>query len=141
MKKLLAILILMMLLVTSAYADIIDLSSMTVEELIALHEQIDGILQEKFECKLGVFYPGNYVVGRDIKEGQYIFSCTKVGLANFWILTTYETEEDFANRNSYAKQNLQVGGQVQINLTDGMVLSVGDGLGTIQPVVKSDWAP
>ena len=141
MKKLLTVLLIFLLIISTSYAETIDLSSMTIEDLIVLHEQLDAMLEEKFSCQLDVIYPGNYIVGKDIKEGSYLFSCTKVGMANFWILTTYVSEDDFANRNSLARENLQAGNQAQINLTDGMVLSIGEGLGTIQTVNTPSWAP
>ena len=141
MKKLLAFMLVLLMLSASAFAESTDLGAMTTEELIALHAQLDELLKERFSCQLDVIYPGNYVVGKDIKEGEYLFSCTEVGSVHFWILTTYATEEDFANRNSLAKQNLQAGKQAQIKLTEGMVLSIGDGLGTIQAIEKPSWAP
>ncbi|MBQ8707903.1 MAG: hypothetical protein IJ523_07440 [Succinivibrionaceae bacterium] len=141
MKRILAVIMILMAFSVAAFAEEIDLASMSTKELLALHESLDSILEERFSCQLDVIYPGDYIVGQDIKEGSYVFSCTKVGMANFWILTTYATEDDYANRNSLARQNLQVNGQAQINLTDGMVLSVGDGLGVIHAQEKPSWAP
>ena len=141
MKKTLVLLLVLCIISFTASAEGIDLEHLSTEELIVLHESLDSILEDRFSCQLDAIYPGDYVVGKDIKEGSYLFSCTKVGIANFWILTTYKSEKDFADRNSLARQNLQVGGQAQLNLTDGMVLSVGDGLGTIQTEEKPSWAP
>lgn len=141
MKKVLAFLLVCILFVTPVFAEGVDLSSMSVEELIQLHNQIDEILADKFKCELDVIYPGTYVVGRDIKEGRYILNCLKTGIVNFWIITFYENEEELENRNSLTNENLRIGDQVQINLIDGMVVEIDDGLGTISVVEKQPWEP
>lgn len=141
MKKVLAFLLVCILFVTPVFAEGMDLSSMSVEELIQLHNQIDEILADKFKCELDVIYPGTYVVGRDIKEGRYLLNCLRTGSVNYWIITFYENEEEFKNRNSLTKENLQIGDQVQINLSDGMVIKIGEGLGTISVVEKQPWEP
>lgn len=141
MKKVLVIILVFMIFTSVSFADGIDLSTMTTEELISLHEELDAVLEDRFVCKLDTIYTGNYIVGKDIKEGSYLFSCTKVGKANFWILTTYESKEEYENLNSLAHQNLRIGDQCQINLTEGLVLEIGDGFGTIQMLEKQSWAP
>lgn len=141
MKKVLAFLLVCILFVTPVFAEGMDLSSMSVEELIQLHNQIDEILADKFKCELGVIYPGIYVVGKDIKEGRYLLNCLKTGMVNFWIITLYENEDEFENRNRLYNENLEIGGQAQLNLTDGMVIEIHDGLGMITVAEKQPWEP
>lgn len=141
MKKILIAVLLLTMLTVTAISEEFDLESMTTEDLVLLHERIDEILEDRFECQLDVIYPGIYVVGKDIKAGDYLFSCTKVGIANFWIFEIFNSEEDYANRNVDHRQNLRLSGQMRLKLEDGMVLSVGEGLGTVQTISKPSWAP
>ena len=71
MKKLLVLILSMVLLYSSASADV-DLSSMSTEELLALSKRISLALFEKNALVDGVKVPaGHYIVGEDIPAGVY----------------------------------------------------------------------
>ena len=78
MKRLIAIImtIAMLFSFVPALADV-DLSDMTTDELIALHEQVQLML---FEQMKSVTVPqGIWLVGKDIPAGTYLIRCADLG--------------------------------------------------------------
>lgn len=143
MKKLISCALLTcMLFSTTAYADGIDLSSLTTQELISLHAEVDELLGAKSQCELDTIYQGYYVVGEDIKEGSYLVTRTDAfEKTPFWIIKVYENEEAYENRERTAIFNLKSGENAQLNLKDGMVIDFGTGYGVLSAVEKPSWKP
>lgn len=71
MKKLLSFVLALVLMVPVALAESIDLSSMSVDELIALKASIVGELMSREEIKEANIPAGSYTVGKDIPVGAY----------------------------------------------------------------------
>lgn len=142
MKKIIScFLLLCMLFTVTASAEEIDLSNLSLEELISLHAQVDELLSEKSKCKLDVIYQGYYVVGEDIKEGDYLLTRIDDFDEPFWIITMYESKEDEENRNDVSKINLQKGDNGQLNLKDGMIVKMTRGYGLFESIEKPSWKP
>ena len=80
----------------NAYAmeeDAIDVSSMSLEELLQLKEEVDNEIIKRGEGNF-VFLPsGRYVAGRDIAPGMYTISCYKTGDNGFVIITVFAVGE------------------------------------------------
>lgn len=71
MKKLLAVLVALFMLVPVALAEEIDLTKMTTEELEKLQQNIVLELISRGVSTDNVILKGLYVVGKDIKAGKY----------------------------------------------------------------------
>lgn len=81
MKRLFAILAALLMLTTSAFAEI-DLSGMSYEELINLSEQVKLEIWKRAETK-GVTVPAGYwEVGVDIPAGTYTIKCADYNIDN-----------------------------------------------------------
>ncbi len=72
MKRITALIAALLLLASTAVAEI-DLSGMTLEEMIELHEQIQLALFE--QAKSVVVPQGIWLVGKDIPAGTYLIRC------------------------------------------------------------------
>jgi len=76
MKKVLALLIALWLMVCTAGAETIDLSMMTDSEIITLLEQVNSEVVSRGIAKTAKLPQGTYIVGRDLPAGRYIYlSC------------------------------------------------------------------
>lgn len=143
MKKLLiSILVIILMATSTAFADSIDLFSMTTDELIILRNQINDILNERIASDTSVIYSGNYVVGTDIKAGMYILQFDELAEGETTgIVWKFASKEDWRNRKYISADYLTIGNEYQIVLEDGMVLEITKAKGIIRPIVKPDWAP
>ena len=104
MKRIAAFIAVLLLIISPALAEI-DLSGMTLEELVVLHEQLNLIL---FEQAKSVTVPqGIWLVGKDIPAGTYLIKCEDVGRENFdmrytlirWGNSKPTDEGDFPNKD------------------------------------------
>lgn len=142
MKKIISCFLLMCMLFTvTVSAEEIDLSNLSVEELISLHTQVDELLAEKSKCELDVIYQGYYVVGEDIKAGDYLLTRIDDFDEPFWIITIYESKEDEENYNDLSTINLHKGDNAQLNLKDGMIVEFTLGYGLLEVIEKPSWKP
>lgn len=71
MKKLIVIIIMLFIAITPGFAQDIDLSTFSLEELTNLHEQIDEELRNRREIDFIKLEIGEYIGGTDIPEGKY----------------------------------------------------------------------
>ena len=142
MKKIIScFLLLCMLFTVTVSAEEIDLSNLSLEELVSLHAQVDELLAEKSKCKLDVIYQGYYVVGEDIKAGEYLLTRIDDFDEPFWIITIYESKEDEENYNDLSTINLCEGDNAQLNLKDGMIIDFTLGYGLLEVIEKPSWKP
>lgn len=77
MKKLLALLCVLILVPCMALAEI-DLSALSIDELIALKTQITSELLKREEIKEAKVPAGEYIVGEDIPAGKYTITTDAV---------------------------------------------------------------
>ena len=76
MKRISALIAALLILASTAIAEM-DLSGMTLDELVELHEQLNLIL---FEQAKSVTIPqGIWLVGKDIPAGTYLIRCADLG--------------------------------------------------------------
>lgn len=78
MKKVIAIVALLVLVCSVAYAEIGNLKDMTTDELIALRTSIEQELIERGETKVLKVPAGTYIVGEDIPAGKYSISTKQI---------------------------------------------------------------
>lgn len=79
MKKFLALfLAMMMLVITSALAEDLDLTQMTIDELAALRTRINAEINERMVGSDSAFPPYDYQVGKHIPAGMYMIKCVEI---------------------------------------------------------------
>ena len=137
MKKILSILIALICCFSSVtLAESIDFSSMTTDELLAIHKQIVVELQLRFSDFAATLYSGQYIVGTDIKPGSYLVS--NADTESFMLIAMFPTYEAFEDYLGWKSQNkleetsnrftyLFPGEEVSISLRETEVLFVEDG--------------
>lgn len=146
MKKILVIVIAAFMLCSTALCEEIDLSSMNLEDLLALHTRIDEAINEELTCLLDTdnIYQGVYVVGKDIAPGYYLFTCIidEQDDGNFdFFYELYDSEETYAAHNRSMFDRFNCGTSAQLNLQDGMVLRIINGTAKVQAAETPAWAP
>lgn len=76
MKKLLSLILVLLVFVSSAVAEtMIDLSGMTIDELVALKDQINLAIWNSDEWQEITVPQGVWLVGEDIPAGHWSISC------------------------------------------------------------------
>lgn len=146
MRKLIALILILSCFTLPAMAEGIDVSSISLSELLALHEQLDAAIDEEIECRLdeNSIFQGVYVVGKDILPGYYLFTCIvdRHDEGNFdFFYELYESEETYSKHNRSMFDRFNIGESAQLNLVDGMVLRIVNGTANVQQATKPAWAP
>lgn len=137
MKKIIVLILTAMMLITPVFADV-DLSSMTDQELLALKNQVNTEIASR--GSIDMIPSGRYVVGRDIKAGQYTFYGTvPEGGGMGTTISWFASEEDMNNGESIDWEYLHLGEQTFINLSDGMGVKFSDSVPIEQ--TKASWMP
>lgn len=78
MKKFLCLLVALFLVGSIALAEVVDLSSMTDDDLLALKDQVSQAVSDRGLIKEFQLTAGVYIGGVDIKPGRYILTATEV---------------------------------------------------------------
>ena len=107
----------------SAYADIPDISELSVDELVQLRDQIDTAL---FENGGAVELPfGDYVVGRDIAPGIYVIRPHIVEETEdnygYYYYEMYENVDDDSSLDHNTVDSVQ---ELKITLEEGMLFHI-----------------
>jgi len=140
MKKLIAIAILCVMLVTSAYALELDLSELSVEELLALQNDVQVELQSKLSAfPSGFIDRGSYEVGVVLQAGTYTFTATYSNKDGGYVYVDVYASVS-ALDSSYSRV-MVVGDTITISLESGMVLALAHGGGILVSAAKPTWAP
>ena len=157
MKKIVSLLVAMLLICTAAYAESPDLAAMSLEELKALHEQLDAELVARNAGAHSLITEGMYTAGKSIKPGAYKITCTEVYGEEDFTIHTFENEDNYSLyelgmgygyggsydslMNAYLvySGNIEVGKSITVQLTEGMVLHIEGGSGEINALI-ADWA-
>lgn len=124
----------------------IDLSSMTLDELVALRNDISFEISSRVSDQGEPFYPGRYDVGKDIKAGTYVITNVTDDPDNNalnWIECGTATIKENGELESSYHEYIKCGSSVMVSLADGMVflLSTDTGIMTITTMEKPSWAP
>lgn len=150
MKKFLAVLITCILLIVPAFAETIDLSSMSLDELIQLQDAVNTAISERLgfgfdDSKIGMGY---YDVGVDIKPGKYDLICTFAEMEYLAYSNSEQskcmvavisdgTDDAEAISEFYY---IAAGQQISVELEEGNVLVIARGNFLIRTSEHS-WAP
>lgn len=139
MKKIVVTILVLMLLAISAVAvsesSRMDLTVYTLEELIEIRNSVTDEINARLETESSdEMYQGEYIVGTHIKAGTYLFTST----ANYFSFHLYS---DDTKNDLICNESLSLGKQYYVELTDGMLIYVYNGKGTVTPWAKPSWAP
>lgn len=78
------------LLLTSAFAESIDLSGMSNDEIVALLTKVNNEIVSRGINKTATLPQGSYIGGKDLPAGKYIYTCLAKG--DDWGNLTVKTE-------------------------------------------------
>lgn len=142
MKKILLLVLSLMLFVVPGLAEDVstDLSTMSVDDLIALRKCVDNELDSRDFFSESEIYSGTYVVGKDIKLGSYVIVCAQTMSQYGLEVRLYADEEMWRDSESLSRRYIDEGESLQIRLDEGMVVALFDGTATIRRTEPS-WAP
>lgn len=133
MKKTIIALIVVALMMTSAWAEGFDLTSMNLDDLFALHQAIHEEIDSRLGCNIIEANPGTYVGGVSIDPGSYVFTCTEAEYDDEGAyVRVYKNEEDIGSTSYMLKVNVPVGASCQITILDGWLLMIEDGMGRME---------
>ena len=141
MGKIVAIMMLVLMFVTPAFAEALDLHAMTTDELLALRNQINGILAERMASDADAIYKGRYTVGKDIKAGRYVLLFDRIADGcTYGELTIYQNQKARDNGKctiEYLLPNVEC----YLDLSDGMIIEINYASGTLTGISAASWTP
>lgn len=105
---------------SASYAQDIDLSQMTIEELALLQTRVNQELKDRFDFEDLVFLPGRYVVRVNIAEENYTFTNKTVGYTTGLTLFSSEGKEDKYRMLISCTVNAET--HCSFGLSEGMIL-------------------
>lgn len=125
MKKALAFILILLAVTIPAFADTIDVSSMTTDDLIELKNSIFSELKNRIgELDHAHIVDGEYLVGTDIDAGIYELFRNEdyEDSSSIWIYASVEDMSSGTHRFSYRLYEMDEA--VRIDLADGEYLKV-----------------
>ncbi len=131
--------LLVFLCAASAVAEEIDISSLTLDELVELQGKITSRVNDLLGAPSDVMYMGKYVGGVDIKAGRYWL--TALVSESYFDMYLYEDASAMDDYNPSINQILHDGDICEIEIKDGMILLVSKGSAMITPRTKPSWVP
>lgn len=141
MKKFIALALCAVMLGSLGLAEEIDISGMSVDELLALRVRIDDQLAAMLPSDSSAIFRGVYIVGTDIAPGKYVFECTEVSVDDYGQLEINESEDEDGYREEILDVNIYPGDKCYLDLTEGMLMEIEDGSGTLKKAEGLDWMP
>ncbi len=121
--------VLMLSTVTFAHAEFFDLSSLSYDELIALHKQVSMAIMQSDEWKEVTVPVGTYVIGEDIPAGNYTVVYDGGMQACLYITSPNERYKD-AHLLGDIWESYTIG---KLSLSDGQVLEITYGSVVFSP--------
>lgn len=146
MRKIITLVVAIMMLLSSTVVNsedrVINFSGYTLDELIAIRTELEDEILSRIEYKnADMIYRGKYIVGRDIRAGQYIFTCVEASLGSSrpeGEVSLWRIDDQAAfEKNGSGKTNISVaydlapGNGLTLALEDGMLLEIVRCSGTL----------
>lgn len=124
------------------FAESIDVSNLKTEELFDLKNAIEQELISRDVYVSDPMYPGTYVVGVDVAEGEYLFSFDPSLDDGFTLIRIYESE-DIVNDNGEPIDSCTVNTNFQgrLKLENGNVVKVYNYSCVLEKLDNPSWAP
>lgn len=137
MKKILAALMMCILLAVPAFAETVDLSSMSLDELIQLRDAVQNEISARIGSDSMAIASGKYIVGTDIKAGYYLLVVDSV-VVKYVDLSLVWLDE---SRDDVWEQ-LREGETYYLKLEDGMKLVLENVASAhLEAIAAPEWAP
>lgn len=140
MKKLLKytvlVIVILSVFVSAGLGEEIDISSLSDDELLTINETVKQEMSARELLELPIIPVGTYVVGEDIKEGNY--SITGKGQQTILIVHTIESYEAFVE-NGYSAQDVPEAKGETLIIPAGDKGYVGLSVGYVLRVVYSGY--
>lgn len=121
----------------------IDLTTMSLEELIQLRNDVDTEISSRISSNNDTMYQGAYVAGKDIAIGRYTFTALETSY-----LELFDTNDNFKSyRKDYKEEDrayynqMKEGDVVTLNLEEGQVVNISRGSGLVTAISSPSWAP
>lgn len=134
--KLFIMVVILVMLTSTVLAGGIDLSTLTLDELVNLRNNINTEIYIRGEGEDSEIFTGTYIVGVDILQGTYAVKCLTPELSSNMInVIVYDKDDD-----QVSWVDIHLGREGFVSLKDGQTLKLCYGGGTIREVHPS-WAP
>lgn len=126
MKRFLVILVLVLLVVSSAAAEDIDLSGLSFDQLVQLQTRITMELMQRDEWQEVTVPAGIYLVGRDIPAGKWNIKSSdpKYSFMMTWSKTLGADKNSLERDDVYNYHAVHNGDAYALELTDGFYLMI-----------------
>lgn len=137
MRKFLAILLICLLLVVPAFAETVDLSSMSLEELIQLRDAAQNEISARIGSDPMTIASGKYIVGTDIKAGYYLLVVDSVAVkyVDLSLVWLDESHDD-------VWEQLRECETYYLKLEDGMTMTLENVASAhLEAIAAPEWAP
>jgi hypothetical protein len=140
MKRITVLLLLITMLIGTASAESIDVGTMSIEELIELHE----IIRKELESRIDTSEPsligsGKYLVGTMLKPGTYRFVSMSSDRSDSKCVVNILADEDDSIFTAWYTGYITIGESAVLTLEDGNVLIVDSGSGRLT-AFEPTWA-
>lgn len=127
MKKLLITLLLTAILSPAAIASVdIDIASLSLDELLALRQQVDAAIWENEDWHEALVPQGDYIVGKDIPAGDWSISLgvdDPDAFGEIKIIKDEQTHDEDQYLGLMKDEVLQPGNTINVKLKDGNYVS------------------
>ncbi len=146
MKRIIALILVLLCMTLPALAEGIDIESMDLNDLLILHAKIDARIAELLACSVDTetIYQGSYTVGKDIIPGRYLLTCNK-DTDDKWdqdfVIWLYQSEEEYKANRRLSSDSVAFEQSLSVTLEEGMKLIVVQGQAAVTVLPKPDWAP
>lgn len=138
MKRALVILLVMVIFCVPAFAEDIDVDSMTLDELVILRNKVVMEIRERLsDTLIDNIYPGKYVVGIDIEEGIYLIT----GMTSDPSFMMWLYEESDSKLKALFNKKIEKDDFYCLQLRNNMVLEVTSGEAMVTLLPEPSWAP
>ena len=131
MRKFIVMLLACLMIVSFALAD--DLSSMTIDELRQLQNEINAEIRSRPEWKEVTIPSGTWIVGKDIPAGEY---CIKIGKEGFYVSVKrpnkYGTTDLIVNQGITSENKIM--GRVELYNDD--IVNIEHGKAVFAPAIS-----
>lgn len=136
MKRLFMLILAFTMFAISAFGEGVELSAMSLDELQALHEQLDAEIKTRLECETSKGYSGVLIGGKNIELGAYVLTC--VGTARIYIWLSESSYALGFTPDSVIR--LSDGENAMVYFEEETHVVIDDGRVLIQPAAE-DWVP
>lgn len=147
MKRLLLFILVMMLCISCASAESVDVSGMATEDLMDLYREIQVELASRIGLtEASQIGQGIYTVGKDIKAGTFSFICLESGKYDDGnprnALYIYELGEDGIRpgKTIWYLYDTSLNAPVTLSLSEGTIFEIWNCSGILTEIQPS-WAP